>query len=894
MSSPKIDYSTLELSARWFEQRVKALTGDRLSEVSKLRGFEPARLAASISGLGYDVETRSWVLPLHNIHGQAFAAKLWHDWGEKWITAGWGVARRHERQGEPVGRIFDLSWVVDHVDSVPLEKRWLWVCAGEWDALMLRSVGWLATTSINGESSRPQPEMLLREFGGEESAEILLSNFLGVIVCFDVDQAGHEGSVRFVDAFEHLVSGVGLKCPVKAIDLREIAGWKETGESEGWDVSDLLRWSRSPGGVKVGTALLNAALKSGSGVEAARAMFGIDDSVSSRPTLGETFVHGMHMLELPELLQFGLSYAKMKGSRGQGAYHFGRQASRKGWTLAELVSAGAAQAYKELIDAEMPREDAISLNEINAHLSRSFLDFSSQDNLTTDKSNIYRLHHYYPFLLYHDVRGQWLYWDGVSWRDGEAKVYEHAGRISGCIEREAIAAREAGNQGQFAALIKWSKATQSFGRMNTLVHTARKWALFKLDPEMGEKWDNASHVISTPHGVFDLSENRLLDSREGRGHYCSMTANGSILSDSEGHVRWGDGWERCKEFWLKCLHDWQQGDNGPEVIAMLQELAGLCLRGQLDEYVIVLQGSGRSGKSAFLDALAAALGEYAYEISGEILVSGSSSNAKTSAVAGMSGRRMVKVSEVGGKLLDTDMLKMLTGETSLKGRALYANWSDIQNHGTYWMMTNKELDLRGDQSEALRGRLLIVPFNTTFVHGSMLSMDAYRAGVSEFGGDGSVIETDTGLKSKLVGAARGYEAMPDVVMAWAYEGLRRMNKRAAENVFVPESVRSKTDATWIESDMLWQYHNTSGLWAPGGPTIVATQWYAGSVRSWAELNGDKDLLALVGSTQKMAELLKTMNARGVESVGRKTDGLGCNGKQLSCWSIPYEFIGTIV
>src|SRR4249920_3284134 len=138
---------------------------------------------------------------------------------------------------------------------------------------------------------------------------------------------------------------------------------------------------------------------------------------------------------------------------------------------------------------------------------------------------------------------------------------------------------------------------------------------------------------------------------------------------------------------------------------------------------------------------------------------------RSATLAQMNYKRMVKITEVGGKQLDVDTIKQMTGESTFTGKLLYANPGVSVNHGTYFMMTNHDIDLRGDQSEALRGRLLIIPFNTSFIDMSRMADDEYSAGVR----DGSVREQLDVIKQRVLGRL-GWQVMHDVILTWCWEG----------------------------------------------------------------------------------------------------------------------------
>lgn len=920
-----VDWPNLNVDEAWFGKTVNALTPELLDELCKLRGFhDPARLNGAINGgIGWHKDTKSWVLSLRNIMGDIHAAKLWRPTGGKWISAGVGSAMRRQKEG-PIGRIFSLDWVISQVDATVDQRRWLWVTAGEWDCLMLRCFGWLVTTSINGETSKPQLNMLLREFGGNDACRLLLDQLAGIAVCFDVDGPGHVGMVQFVDAFEKLIDNVGSDIPVKSIDLRQIPGWHENGSPSGWDVSDLVKWARNAG-VKVGSQLSGLAISGPSGVAAAREMFGVDETIGAGVTVDDLIkpdAAQIHMITMDDAINFGITYGRDHGnSRAQGAFHVGVVARKRGWLFEEFINLGGHIKYAEACLAAFGAKDhSFDADATYKQMARGFATSGSgNNNVTNEHANARRFaHSFSPFLKYIKEKRRWVYWDGSSWVNGDSKAYDQAMTIPDYIDEEAGRMFE-DNPSLAKALYKWANRTRTRSATENILAVAAKSTMCELLPELGETWDSHGLLIGTPRGVFDLESGQLLVGADARDKFCSMSTRGSIMAgangdaggaDAAGHAKWGDKWELGRKFWNGILAEWQQGPDSAAVIEMLKQMGGMCLRGQLDEKLIVFKGSGRSGKSTLLDGISTALGDYAYEAAGEVFVrnrGGTGTNMRSATMAQMNHKRMIKVTEVGGRTLDVDTIKQMTGETTFTGRLLYTDPGVTANHGTYFMMTNTELDLRGDMSEALRGRLIIVPFETSFVDADRLMEDEYRAYRSDSAGVGSegsvvvggrsaggpVAERLDDVKARVLGRP-GWEVMHDVILTWMYEGFLDLRANGWGLVLAP-SVGGATHAMWASNDVLGTYWTESGIWArDGGSTVVWTAWLYENVMTWARM-WDEELVERLTrgrgtGAQTLGELLRTASARGYEKM-LTTKYLGTNGKQRNCWKVPYTYIG---
>ena len=173
-----------------------------------------------------------------------------------------------------------------------------------------------------------------------------------------------------------------------------------------------------------------------------------------------------------------------------------------------------------------------------------------------------------------------------------------------------------------------------------------------------------------------------------------------------------------------------------------------------EEILVFLMGDAGSGKTTLMEALAAALGEYAATAEIDSFLAADRSNGGGAArpdLARLRGKRMVRASEPDpNRRLDTNKLKAITGGEKITVRHLYAAPFEMTPMFIPWIAANKAPQINAEDSGIWR-RLLRVPL---------------EKGRQEGGADASI-------KAELVDAARSGAA----VLAWAVEGLRRYQQR---------------------------------------------------------------------------------------------------------------------
>jgi len=950
----KREWSTERVDEEWWGERVEALTPELAARLAKLRHFiSPEKMIASVSsGLAYDEPGRRWVLPCRDIKGDIRFAKAWrlpppNIQASKWVTVGHGLLRS---ETGAIGRMWDTPWLVDHLDKY--DGGILWICAGEWDVIMLRCAGRAATCWTGGETSAIKVSQIVDEFGGEELTKSILGTFEKIAIVYDCDGAGRRGSKLWFNVLTSLVKKLGIETSVVAVDLRKAPGFYETGQLEGWDVSDFITWSRvhkSDKGVskRLGPYWLEDCV-SGT-VEGLFDMEHVELSDVLRPAEGGG-AHNFRTKDIPQLVEDGIQYANFKGGvRGEGAFHMGYKASRSGWDYTSLIEAGGAEAFKAAVDLEFPHKGDYPISEIIGHLKRSLMDYRSPEVLNTDKANMFRFRHYFPFLMRHPVRG-WMWWSGTYWEDAGNRVGDHAMRVSDKILEESNEQSALGNDVIAAKLAKWAVRSQNRPQINNIVGMAESSTLFEPNREMDGKWDDKPMMLATPEGVVDL-ENPFDDAGnlvvikglEARNLFLSQTTRGRLSTRNHESVM------SARAFVERVMHQWHADQ---EVLNTLQELAGWNLVGRNPQKLVVFQSPGRSGKTAFLNAISHALGPLSSEIGASTLSSNASDNSRMSAVAGFAGKRMAVIKEVGETGLDVETLKDLTGEQKIIGRKLYNNPSSFDNELTLYCTTNVDfvetLKKSSALGEAMRGRIIVIPWLVTFVDPEQLEM-AYKIEKGQLTGNemprdraiglvldhkaGKVFPLDRSLGFSMFSGlverhssagerAVAAQAMADAWLQWAFDGwLRCLNRGGSYDFSLASSITRDTESSFDVADDIDYYFYQSGLWTPDpagtlvtGPGLkksiidFLSEAEEVSLTSPGVSGGDSNFRPPPGSANgaSVLERLRASDAalgkmlqgkRGFVNEGRQVSSSGMlwptGARQDRCWKVPFRFVGGI-
>ena len=294
----------------------------------------------------------------------------------------------------------------------------------------------------------------------------------------------------------------------------------------------------------------------------------------------------------------------------------------------------------------------------------------------------------------------WYFWDGRRWcrdisgtaervTDESLKIMEAELEIYRQID-EKTQGDENGKSNSEKAFKKHIKSSRS-----SKAKKAMRTELQHLVPIVPGQFDKDKYLFNTPDGIIDLREERIIP--HDMEKYITKIS-GTSVSDSE-----------CPK-WLEFLGT--IFDHDAEMIRYIQKAVGYSLGGGISEQcAFFLYGTGRNGKSTFLDTVRAMMGDYACNAQPEtIMVTHSNSGSARSDIARLKGARMVTTVEPNeGMRLDEGLIKQLTGGDPVTARFQYSSEFEFTPEFKIWMATNHKPIIRGTDTGIWR-RIHLIPF----------------------------------------------------------------------------------------------------------------------------------------------------------------------------------------
>ncbi|MBT9156640.1 MAG: hypothetical protein DDT37_01628 [Firmicutes bacterium] len=289
---------------------------------------------------------------------------------------------------------------------------------------------------------------------------------------------------------------------------------------------------------------------------------------------------------------------------------------------------------------------------------------------------------------------RWLIWDGTRWaQDATGAIisrakgsirsaYAEAGHITGDDVRK-----------QFLAHVLRSESRDRLAAMAALA------ASEPGIPVQPEDIDTDPWLLTVGNGTLDLRTGNLRPHRR------------QDLISKKTAVEY-DPAAKCPR-WARFLHEIM--DSNQSLVDFLQRAVGVSLTGDVSEHALyILHGTGRNGKTTFLEVLGALLGEYATTAPPDLLMAKPTAQHPTELTA-LFGARFVASSESsrGGQLAEP-LVKQLTGGDKITARRMREDfWTFAPTH-KLWLATNHPPRVRGTDL-AIWSRLKIIPFTRRFL-----------------------------------------------------------------------------------------------------------------------------------------------------------------------------------
>lgn len=294
-------------------------------------------------------------------------------------------------------------------------------------------------------------------------------------------------------------------------------------------------------------------------------------------------------------------------------------------------------------------------------------------------------------VLYTEAWG-WTYWNGRQWvRDSEGAyiILVACNLLRRYYTRMAIKFRDS----QFLKLRKKALGTVA---VRNLLHMAR--GLCSVPVEELDK----PGLLNASNGVVDLRTGELKP-HAPEWMLTKLCPTPYVEPTPEQQAQW-----------QKFLSDITCGDE--RLAEYLQMVIGYGLTGEATEQkVFFVYGTGANGKSTFFEALAYALGDYAYMAPTDIIaIKEGRLDTHPTLLAQLAGRRLVVCSETEDThVLNAARVKLLSGIDKVAARFLFRNYFTFKPTHTLFIMTN-HLPIVRDLSEGIWRRIVIVPFLAVF------------------------------------------------------------------------------------------------------------------------------------------------------------------------------------
>lgn len=287
--------------------------------------------------------------------------------------------------------------------------------------------------------------------------------------------------------------------------------------------------------------------------------------------------------------------------------------------------------------------------------------------------------------------GSWLTWTGKHWeRDKMGEVSRRAFDAAREIAREAA---ECDHDARRKALLKHALVSEGAGRLDAMVRLTRAQPGI---PVMTEALDTRHWELPCANGTLDLRTGTLRPSQRE-----------DLATRSLG-LAW-DPTAECPR-WLQFLEEVQPD---PEVRAFLQRWAGYAATGVIREHAFTIHyGTGRNGKSVFMDTLLHVLGAFARQVPTELLVQkqGQAHPAERMVLRGL---RLASASETEqGAKLAVALIKQLTGGEAISARGMGENFQEFSATHKLALQTNSKPRIT-ENTAAVWMRLCLIAWTVT-------------------------------------------------------------------------------------------------------------------------------------------------------------------------------------
>ena len=349
----------------------------------------------------------------------------------------------------------------------------------------------------------------------------------------------------------------------------------------------------------------------------------------------------------------------------------------------------------------------------------------------------------------------WYHWTDTRWaEDTVGQVEAYARETVAAIFSEAAAAE---GDTERLEIGRHAVASQQAKAIRAMMELARSQVGIPILPEA---FDRDPLLFNHSGGTLELS------SGNNRRHAPAdlITRQSPVMYDP---------YTEPTDF-LRFLDEIFAGD--AELIGYIQRLCGYCLTADVSEQsVYFFYGAGANGKSTLLNVLLRVMGDYAAQVSTDVIMT-RKNDAHPEALAQLWGRRLAVVQEIeSGRHLAESQVKAISGGDMIRARFMHRDSFQFRPSHKLILATNHRPVIRGTDLAIWR-RVHLIPFNVTIPEERRDPRLLEKLLVEEgpilgWMAQGALAWREQGLKPPacVVKATRDYRAEMDLVGAFLAE-----------------------------------------------------------------------------------------------------------------------------
>jgi len=394
-----------------------------------------------------------------------------------------------------------------------------------------------------------------------------------------------------------------------------------------------------------------------------------------------------------------------------------------------------------------------------------------------------RVHYVHPWK-------RWLLWDGQRWVPDPGGGIDHLASLT--VRERLRRAADIEDQDERSLETKWAFTSESAKHKNA----ALDWAKSQPGvPILPKDLDTNSWLLNVQNGTLDLRTGE----RKPHDPADHITKIAPVHYDPKA----------ATPLWENLLN--KITGNDEELKTFLQRAVGYSLTGDTGEEVLFfVHGPTNTGKSTFMEAVKAMLGEYSKTTDFETFLKRRGDAGIRNDIARLAGARHVVSIEVDeGKKLAEGLIKALTGGDTVSARFLHKEYFEYVPQLKLWLAANNKPAVTPTDT-AMWKRILLVPF----IH------------------EIPEVERDPEVKRRL----RDPSESGPAILAWAIKGCLEWQKNGLQ---VPKKVAHATDKYREEMDTLSDFLADRCVEHTGARVVVDELYRA--YKNWAEESGERPM-----------------------------------------------------